>query len=514
MGRILGIDLGATAVKLAVVEASFRSHQVRQLHVEPLGPAVDGETTRSWTERTGALLARLAAEGALAADTVVSALPAAQVATHVVTLPFGDLKRIDQALPFELEGLVPFDLDEVVFDAQVLDRTPARTTLLVAVARREDVAAHLALLGAAGVDPLKVTVSASALAPLTSAAPSDETDALEALVDVGEDRTGLLLTQGGKVRSARVLAWGGRELTKALARALSVSEAAAEELKPGFTLGTDGEPGTVAVMERAAATLVRELRATFAAQAARDGGQVRTVRLTGGGARLGGLAPYLAGATGLDVSLLSAPGNAADDDRTALARGLAVGAATGATAPDLRRGPFATARTSSGWREKAGVLAAMAAVLLLMLGVSSWARLSALEQREKGLDEALCAATKKILGSCETDFRVALGKLKGKGSPAAGIPGFSAVDLSTTLSEAFPPGDEAVLSDLDIVDTTLTLRGDAKSYEAVDHLVEALQKQRCIGELRKGNMTKGKNDRIEFKLDAQYACGVGKKAGT
>jgi general secretion pathway protein L len=385
----------------------------------------------------------------------------------------------------------------------------------VAVARREDVAAHLALLGTAGVDPLKVTFSASALLPLATPAASG---GLEALVDVGDGRTGVLLVQDGKLAHARVLPWGGRDLTKALAKALSVSESAADDLKTGFVLGEGGDPGTVAVMERAASTFVRELRATFSAHAARTGAQVGRIVFTGGGARLGGLAAYVEAASGLTCfvreSSTGGSAHSTDADRGALALALALSATTaGGAAIDLRKGPFATQRAQSGWRDKVGVLTAMAAVLLLMLGVSSWARLSALEKREKGLDEALCAATKKILGTCETDFRVALGKLKGKGSPAAGIPSYGAVDLSSTLSEAFPSGDEAVLSDLDIVDATLTLRGDAKSYEAVDKLVESLQKHRCFGELRKGNMTKSKNDRIEFKLDAPYNCGATKKAG-
>jgi general secretion pathway protein L len=519
VNRILGIDLGRTAVKLALVEASFRSQQVRQLTLRPLGPEtlVDGEelVTRSWAERTSEQLAGLAAEGALSAELVVTSLPAAQVATHVVTLPFGDVKRIDQALPFELEGLLPFDLDDVVFDAHVLSRSPSKTELFVAVARREDVAAHLALLGTAGVDPLKVTFSASALVPLASTAGPG----LEALVDIGDGRTGVLLSEGGKLAHARVVPWGGRDLTKALAKALSVSEAAADELKVGYVLGAEGEPATTALMDRAAATLVRELRATFAAHAARTGAQVSRIVLTGGGARLAGLAAFVEAATAIPTRSAEASAAAgaatAEADRGALALSLALSAATGTgTAIDLRRGPFATQRGQSGWRDKTGVLTAMAAVLLLLLGVSSWAKLSALEKREKGLDEALCAATKKILGTCETDFRVALGKLKGKGSPAAGIPSYSAVDLSKTLSEAFPPGDEAVLNDLDIVDATVTMRGDAKSYESVDKLVESLQKHRCFGELRKGNMTKGKNDRIEFKLDAPYNCGATKKAGS
>src|SRR5690606_763667 len=100
----------------------------------------------TWADRIRPALATLAADGWFDADQVVCCLPGAQVATHLVSLPFGDPKRIEQTLRFEVEGLIPFDLDEVVFDWHVVSRTPARTELLVSVARREDVASLIALL--------------------------------------------------------------------------------------------------------------------------------------------------------------------------------------------------------------------------------------------------------------------------------------------------------------------------------------------------------------------------------
>jgi general secretion pathway protein L len=205
----------------------------------------------------------------------------------------------------------------------------------------------------------------------------------------------------------------------------------------------------------------------------------------------------------------------------ALSLALALRGTGGTKAPKLnfRKGQYASAQAEGAWRDRLGALGVMAAVLLVLFSVSTFAKLHSLEVRETKLDDALCEATKKILGTCETDFRVALGRLKGKGSPAASIPQVSAVDLLNDVSNLFPPKDDAkpddvVLTDLDIVDTMVTMRGDAKSYESVDNLVASLQKDKCFSEIKKGNLQKGKNDRIEFKLDALYSCGAAKKAGS
>lgn len=532
MHKILGIDLGASAVKAVAIEASFRSHQLRAYRSEPVAPAVEppeGEAAKSWAERAQVALEALARDDWFRADTIICCLPAAQVATHLVTLPFGDAKRVEQTLPFEIEGIIPFDLDEVVFDAHVLARAPNKTDLLVAVARRPDIESTLAMLKAVGVDPAIVTFSALALANLHAenylgpAAPGADGSAtpLEAVVDVGAERTNILLMQDGQVRAARTVAVAGGEVTRALSRSLSVCVEAAESVKRNIVLGGEGDPGVMTAVERAVSMLVRDLRSTFASHQTRSHQKVERIHLCGGGARLGGLAGFIESALGVPVEMLAlAPGRDFPEPEEllpgALALALALRGTGNSRSPRLnfRKGAFASTQTEGAWRDRVGALVAMAAVLLVLFGVSTFARLNALETREKRIDDALCDATKKILGNCETDFRVALGKLKGKGSPAASVPPVSAVDLASSISDVFPSGDDAILSDLDIVDTTVSLRGDAKSYEAVDRLVEGIQKNKCFSEIRKGNLTKSKTDRIEFKLDALYGCGIVKKAGS
>ena len=157
-----------------------------------------------------------------------------------------------------------------------------------------------------------------------------------------------------------------------------------------------------------------------------------------------------------------------------------------------------------------GALIAMAAVLVVLIGVSTWAHLRTLRQREAQVDDVICETTRRILGTCETDTRIALGKLKGKGSPAASIPESSALELLVNVTQSFPSGADTVLSDLDIVDRSVRMRGDARSYDAVDNLVAEIQKNKCFGDVKKGKLAKGKDDRIGFDLDATWTCGAAK----
>ncbi len=529
MHKIVGIDLGASAVKAVALEASFRSHVIRDYRALALGPAGEGEEPKTYAERALAPLKALALDDWFKADTVVCALPAALVATHLITLPFGDQRRVDQALKFEIEGLIPFDLDEVVFDSHVVSRTRDRTELIVAVARKDDLERTLSLFSEVGVDPAVVTFSALALANLQAngyleettrepGAPEPET---EALVDVGAERTNVLITRGGQVRFCRTIATGGGLVTRTLEGSGVMEPGTAEDLKRSLSLEEPSSPEAGAALERAVSMLVRELRSTFAGHFARTKEKVARLVLCGGGARLGGLPRTLAHTLGLSVALLELQGGHAFPapqellpGTLALSLGLQATQAARASRLNFRKGAYASAKAQVAWRTKLGAIGVMAAVLLVLLGVSTWARLHALSQREAQLDHALCATTRRILGTCETDYRVALGKLKGQGSPAAAIPKWSAVDLVKAVSGAFPPGSDSILDDLDVVDDRVTLKGSAKSYQSVDDLVGALQRHKCFGDIQKGDLLKGSDNRIHFRLDARYSCEGSKREGS
>src|SRR6266702_5326905 len=122
--RILGLDLGATAVRAIVLESSYRTFAVAAAAAVPVAPASEGGP--SLRDRQLEAARTLLAAPELAYDTALVAVPGAS-ALHVVTLPFTDPRRIEASVGFEVEGQIPFDLAEVASDWQLL-RTADGTT--------------------------------------------------------------------------------------------------------------------------------------------------------------------------------------------------------------------------------------------------------------------------------------------------------------------------------------------------------------------------------------------------
>lgn len=144
--RILSLEIGDAEVKAAVVQTSFRDYKVAGFFREPLNG------------RAGEQIKQFVAAHAEPGDTILSALPGDRVTWRTFFLPFRDQKKLSQTIPFELENTVPFGLDEVVVDYQVLQRDGAGSTVLAALVQRDDLEAHLKLLQDSGADPKVVGI--------------------------------------------------------------------------------------------------------------------------------------------------------------------------------------------------------------------------------------------------------------------------------------------------------------------------------------------------------------------
>src|SRR4051794_13469693 len=108
--KILGVDLGSYSVKVVELEAGFRTAEVQGFYTRLVAPGDEPVAERSL--RT---LAGLLNERGLTAEMRYEALAGDALTVRVLTLPFGDPKKIDQVVGYELEGQIARDIDDVIF---------------------------------------------------------------------------------------------------------------------------------------------------------------------------------------------------------------------------------------------------------------------------------------------------------------------------------------------------------------------------------------------------------------
>ncbi len=518
MARILGLDLGAHRVKAVVLDTNLRGYTVagfQEVPVTPV-PGAEGDRMGAWRVALAQLLSQ-----PLRADQVAVSLPGLAAATHLITLPFVDSKRIEATLPFEIESQLPFDLSEAVFDYQLAGQKDGKSDLLVGVARKEELSNLLALLGELRLDPRIVTHPGIAYQQLLkgpASADLNPEDAL-AIVDLGHERVTVAIGRAhGQIELARTFAGGGKDLTRALAAELQVGFDEAQRMKEEAGLGpmAHGPEG-----QRAAAALVRglqptlrELRPTLKAYTARMRTPLSRVLLCGGTAALPGLDAQLSNDLGLPTQVLALPPETADtiplSAQTSAAQAIALGLRaqlTGAKAPrfNLRRGENVFKGDFDYLKDKLGRLAAFAAVLITLLIASSIMRNTMLRNREKAVDKALCQITQRVLGQCETNFDRALNLMKGKESPAAALPKVSAVTLLAELTQRLPEGVPIQIEQIVIDSDRISARCETDTFERLDAITSALKTYPCFKDVQEPKAEKTK-DGVQFRLEVQVDC--------
>jgi hypothetical protein len=156
--RILALEMPGHSVRAAVAERTWNSFHIVGAFEEERQP---GEP-----DLEGALKRILLRTGQ--PDVVTSAITSEFVVKRLLELPFSDLRKLQQVVPFALEEHLPFPVDDAVVAFTRVGNGDGNTMVVAALARKTDLKHHLELLARVGIDPKTVTLSELAIARLLS----------------------------------------------------------------------------------------------------------------------------------------------------------------------------------------------------------------------------------------------------------------------------------------------------------------------------------------------------------
>ena len=434
--RVLGLDLGERELRVARGERVLGA--VRLLGIERI-PIDD----------PAALPALATGRRTL----VRSALPAALATHRTLVLPFADRRRLAETVPLELAGQLGVDAADEAIAFTPLGGTDGGTAVLAVAARRDDVAAHRALLAAAGLAAAHVDL---APLPVWSLVPPAAGDVGLVLAD-GE-RSALSVRRDGRLAGLRAL--GAR--------------------------GTD------------AAALAAEVRWSLAAL----GGTPARVIVAGadaGPAMLAALGAALRTEVLALTDVVELPGITPDALAAgALAAGLALGAGRGAHVGVALAGDASQGASLL----RVGALAA-AAVALVVLDVGLVRH--GLARRDATLAAAIRAEAAAVLPDAplvapRAELEAALAAA---GRRRARLGGASALAVLRELSTRLPEALRLDLDEVAVEPEVIRVHGRTDGFDAVDALRRALAASPLLTEVRADETRTTVDGRqVEFRLTA------------
>ena len=292
----LGLDIGTGSVKASLIE-----HSSGRPCLLAAGEAAC-ENGR-WQDGIARALEGLV-EHARRMDTlVVAAVRGRDVVVKRIEIEDAGERDLKDVLPWEAEQHIPFEMDDVVIDAQVLERDVKTGTMdvLIVAARRRVIQYRLELAQTTGFPVAAIDVEALALRNALVYSRPGAVRGISALIDIGRSESEIVVLASGVPVLARCVAVGTDDIR------IGPDEAEA----PGSDL-----KGRIARLLEAAGRAVRFVREEDLA----DG--IGAVFLCGGGAAAPGLVRAMGEGLGIQTQVatplanLDMKGDALDGIRT------------------------------------------------------------------------------------------------------------------------------------------------------------------------------------------------------
>ena len=292
---LVGLDIGSHTIKAVELEVgSNKSFRLTNWGISaPLAEAiVDGEIMDRQLV-TDAVTNLLESRG-IKSRNVVAAVSGRAVIVKKITMNKLSADDAQQAVYWEAEQHVPYDINDVSLDFEILGEAPNDSKLmqvLLVAAKKDMVMSFSDLIREAGLSPLIVDVDSFAAQNALEANYDFGPGEVVAILNIGSEITNINIIQGGVPYFTKDLQVGGNTFTEAAQRKFNLSQVEADAAVRGESAhGLEVMP----VIEQACEGLATALeRAQAYLRTAGEAGPIARIMLCGGSSLTPGVSEFL-----------------------------------------------------------------------------------------------------------------------------------------------------------------------------------------------------------------------------
>ena len=291
--KTIGLDIGNSSIKMVELEiskkgvelVSFQSIQTPNGCMK-LGEIVDPEAlasqirtlvTQSKTKRKGACIG----------------VWGTAVFVKRITVGLMDENIIGDQIRFEAEQILPYNLDVVNLDYQILrnvSRGQDSTHVLVVAAQKDFVFKYAEVSELAGLSCEVIDLSSFALANTFEMNYGVNKEGVVAVINIGSETSNFVVIEKGDVVLARDLPAGGLNYTNEIQRMMGISAQEAEDMKVSASNGQAAPPEVMEIISATHEVVIDAIIGTvqFYHQSQPDS-PIRRLYVTGGSIKIPGL---------------------------------------------------------------------------------------------------------------------------------------------------------------------------------------------------------------------------------
>jgi type IV pilus assembly protein PilM len=296
---LVGLDIGSSAIKAVELKATGKGYRVAAFGTEPVPPdsIVDGAIIDS--AAVAESIRRVFESKAFKTKEVAASLSGNAVIVKKISLPIMTVSELDESIYWEAEQYIPFDIQDVNLDYQILDagggpESKGTMEVLLVAAKKEKIADYTGVITQAGRTPIVVDVDAFALQNAFELNYGFEPNTVVVLLNAGASAININIIANAQSVFTRDISLGGNAYTEAVQRELNLPFDSAELLKKGAPIDGATFEDVVPVLRAMTENVLLEVQKTFdffKATALTD--QISRIMLSGGASRVEGFAEAL-----------------------------------------------------------------------------------------------------------------------------------------------------------------------------------------------------------------------------
>ncbi len=241
----VGLDIGSRLVKVVQLQKNGKNIELEKFGVSDIYP--DSEKPQDAAAQKQAVITAIgkAMEMAgISSNQVVTAVAGESIIVRYIQLPVMPESELTNAIRWEAEEFIPFQIDDVNIDSAIIGYTGEGDTrqmdVLLVCARKDLINEQVNLLDAAELQPTIVDVDSFAFLNCFDLNYDPAPDDIVGLVNIGGDITTISVYKNGMPRFSRDISIGGSTVSSAIQQRLGISVGEAETMKIQRGVPEDG----------------------------------------------------------------------------------------------------------------------------------------------------------------------------------------------------------------------------------------------------------------------------------
>lgn len=304
----LGLDIGSHSIKLCeFTQTSRGGYKLVALGSALMPPDAMEDGALLDPDAVAKVIASLVSNLKIKGKRVAFSVSGYSVIVKKINLEVMTEAELEKHIHEEAEQYIPFDINDVYLDFQDLHTNTEgeeRTDVMLVAAKREVVDGYLNMLRSAGLKPVVVDVDAFALENAFEANFGLKDNVV--LIDIGASKMNINIISGGISTLARDVVLGSRQLTEQIQGRFGLAHEEAEALKTGTQPAGDLQEDIERLFSETCRQWVAEIKRALDFYAANyPDAPIDKLVLSGGGARIAGLAEFIAKETGVPVEIFN-----------------------------------------------------------------------------------------------------------------------------------------------------------------------------------------------------------------